>query len=270
MTRRPPRHRLATPRGTAMDSSLNPPAAGALTPPAPDPLAADQESLTALVPLVYRELRAIARRQLGGPAHVRGSEASLATTALVHEAYLKLAADPDRRWRDRSHFLAVAAIAMRQILVDRARARATFKRGGAFRHVTLDEGALVGEDEPEALLALDQALDRLAALAPRLARVVELRFYGGLSEAETADVLGITTRTVQRDWAKARMLLRRALDDGPGGVLDDGPDGTPDETPDETPEGMPGRASSKAPGKAPGWPPGGAPGEASSPAPDGG
>jgi RNA polymerase sigma factor (TIGR02999 family) len=177
----------------------------------PDPRPGDGEALVGLVPLVYRELRAIAHRQLGAPMRARDS-ATLSTTALVNEAYLKLASDPRRSWNDRTHFLALAAVAMRQILVDRARARVTLKRGGAFAHITLDEGALAGDDQPEALLALDEALERLAALAPRLARVVELRFYGGLSEAEIADVLGVTARTVQRDWAKARMLLRRALD----------------------------------------------------------
>ena len=180
--------------------------------PAPDPRADGRESLHALVPLVYRELRAIAHRHLAAPWGARAPGATLATTALVHEAYLKLAHDPDRAWRDRTHFLALAAVAMRQILVDRARARATFKRGGALAHVTLDEGALAGDDRPEALLALDEAIERLATLAPRLARVVELRFYGGLSEEEIADVLDVTVRTVQRDWQKARMLLRRALE----------------------------------------------------------
>ena len=178
------------------------------------PLSDSGESLTGLVPIVYRELRAIAHRHLGVPPHARGRDPTLSTTALVHEAYLKLAADPHRKWHDRTHFLALAAVAMRQILVDRARARATLKRGGAFAHVTLDADAIAGEDRPEALLALDQALDRLASLAPRLARVVELRFYGGLTEDEIAAILGVTTRTVQRDWAKARMLLRRALEDG--------------------------------------------------------
>jgi RNA polymerase sigma factor (TIGR02999 family) len=166
------------------------------------------------VPLVYRELRAIAHRQLGGAMPARGGSATLSPTALVHEAYLKLAGDPRRSWRDRTHFLALAAVAMRHILVDRARARTTLKRGGGLAQVTLDEGALAGEDQPEALLALDEALEQLASLAPRLARVVELRFYGGLSEDEIAEVLGVTTRTVQRDWAKARVLLRRALDGG--------------------------------------------------------
>jgi RNA polymerase sigma factor (TIGR02999 family) len=162
------------------------------------------------MPLVYRELRVIARRHLaigsGGAA-----PPTLATTALVHEAYLKLASAHHPAWRDRSHFLALASRAMRQILVDRARKRATVKRGGAFALVTLDDEALAAEDRPEELLALDEALDRLTAVSPRLGRLVELRFFGGLSEEEIADVLQVTTRTVQRDWAKARMLLRRAL-----------------------------------------------------------
>jgi RNA polymerase sigma factor (TIGR02999 family) len=166
-----------------------------------------RDSLDELVPLVYRELRAIAHRHLAA----RAAGATLTTTGLVHEAYLKLARDRDRVWHDRTHFLALAAVAMRQILVDRARARARLKRGGGFAQVTLDDGALAGDDQPEALLALDEALDRLSTLAPRLARVVELRFYGGLAEEEIADVLGVTVRTVQRDWQKARMLLHRAL-----------------------------------------------------------
>jgi len=195
-----------------MPSPLTHPAEENPHAPAADHRADAHEELSSLVPLVYRELRAIARRRLGAPKGARGAGATLSTTELVNEAYLKLAGDPDRGWSDRSHFLALAAVAMRQILVDRARARATLKRGGHFAQITLDEGALAGDDEPEALLALDEALVQLATLAPRLARVVELRFYGGLTEPEIAEVLGVTARTVQRDWAKARMLLRRALD----------------------------------------------------------
>jgi RNA polymerase sigma factor (TIGR02999 family) len=195
-----------------MTNSLHDQAADAPTSAAPANLPDDGRALDTLVPLVYRELRAIAHRQLGGALPAQGGSATLSPTALVHEAYLKLAGDPRRSWRDRTHFLALAAVAMRHILVDRARARTALKRGGGLAQVTLDEGALAGEDQPEALLALDAALEELASLAPRLARVVELRFYGGLSEGEIAEVLGVTTRTVQRDWAKARMLLRRALD----------------------------------------------------------
>jgi len=168
-------------------------------------------SLDALLPLVYEELRAIAHRHLAARNGDRAGGATLATTALVHEAYLKLAAGAPRTWGDRPHFLAVAAVAMRHILVDRARERVALKRGGARVRVTLEEDALAADAQPQALLEIDDALERLAALSPRLARVVELRFYGGMSEEEIAAALDVTARTVQRDWAKARMLLRRAL-----------------------------------------------------------
>jgi RNA polymerase sigma factor (TIGR02999 family) len=164
-------------------------------------------SLDRLTELAYQELRTIAHRHL--TAH--GGDATLETTALVHEAYLKLANATPGAWRDQAHFRAVASVAMRHILVDRARARATQKHGAAFTPVSLDENTLATDDEPDTLLAIDSALDRLAELSPRLARVVELRFYGGLSERETANELGVTARTVQRDWAKARMLLERML-----------------------------------------------------------
>ena len=174
---------------------------------------APSEALDGLIPAAYRELRAIAHRHLAARQAGAAGGATLATTALVHEAYLKLAANGAAGgvWRDRPHFLAVAAVAMRQILVDRARARAAHKRGGAGAHVTLEEDAVAVADAPEALLEVDDALDQLAALSPRLARVVECRFYGGMTEEEIAAALGVTVRTVQRDWAKARMLLRRAL-----------------------------------------------------------
>lgn len=206
----PPRQAGSVPDAASMKRSLPHPTAGAPVSSAPAPLPAGAATLGGLVPLVYRELRAIAHRQLGRPG-LRDRGATMSTTALVNEAYLKLAAAPDRSWNDRTHFLALAAVAMRQILIDRARARATLKRGGAHAHVTLDEGALAHDDDPEALLALDDALERLAEPAPRLARVVELRFYGGLTDAEIAAVLDVTPRTIQRDWLKARMLLRRAL-----------------------------------------------------------
>jgi RNA polymerase sigma factor (TIGR02999 family) len=167
------------------------------------------ETLGQLVPIVYQELRAIAHRQLGA----RGHGGTLSTTGLVHEAYLKLV-DPSRaHWQDRAHFFALASLAMRQVLVDRARALATQKRGGTQRRITLDEEEIGLEDQPEAMLQLNEALDRLAELEPRLARVVECRFFGGLTEEEVAEALGVTVRTVQRDWAKARMLLRRALEE---------------------------------------------------------
>jgi RNA polymerase sigma factor (TIGR02999 family) len=165
-------------------------------------------SLDQLTELAYHELRTIAHRHLAA----RGSGgATLETTALVHEAYLKLAAGARDAWRDQAHFRASASVAMRHILVDRARARATHKHGGGFTRVTLDDQAIATADDPDTLLAIDGALDQLAALSARLARVVELRFYGGLTEEETATELGVNGRTVQRDWAKARMLLERML-----------------------------------------------------------
>lgn len=147
-----------------------------------------------------------------GRLAARGGGGTLSTTAVVHEAYLKLAGHARAGWRDRGHFLAQASLAMRHVLVDRARERAALKRGGANRHVTLDDEQVGADDQAETMLHLDDALHRLAAFEPRLARVVECRFFGGLTEAETADALGLTVRTVQRDWVKARVLLRRALD----------------------------------------------------------
>ena len=166
------------------------------------------ESLDHLLPLVYQELRAMARRQL----RAQGRGGTLQTTALVHEAYLKLVDQSRAEWKDRAHFLAVASIAMRHILVDRAKARLALKRGGEFRRITLDEQDIGIDDQPDALVQLDEALERLGAVEPRLVRVVECRFFGGLTEEEIAEALGLTVRTVQRDWAKARMMLRRALE----------------------------------------------------------
>jgi RNA polymerase sigma factor (TIGR02999 family) len=166
-----------------------------------------RESLDRLLPLVYAELRAIAHRQLA--ARDRGG--TLQTTALVHEAYLKLIDQSHAQWKDRAHFLALASLAMRHVLVDRAKARLALKRGGEQRRITLDDEAIGADEQPEALLQLDEAMNRLAQVQPRLARVVECRFFGGLTEEEIAEALGVTVRTVQRDWAKARMLLRRAL-----------------------------------------------------------
>jgi RNA polymerase sigma factor (TIGR02999 family) len=182
-----------------------------VTPTTGDDPHAGRSPLDDLVPLVYDELRAIAHRHLMGGRGGGQPDRTLATTALVNEAYLKLAASSNTAWADRPHFLATAALAMRQILVDRARARNSAKRGGGRGNVTLDEQAIALDDEPATLLEIDDALSRLAETAPRLARVVEYRFYGGMSEEEIATVLDVTVRTVQRDWVKARMLLRRAL-----------------------------------------------------------
>ena len=168
-----------------------------------------QVSADRLVPLLYGELRAIAHHHMA----IRGGQGTLQTTALIHEAYLKLVDQSRAGWRDRAHFLALASVAMRHVLVDRAKARLTRKRGGDLRRIPLDEAVVAADDQPEALLQLEEALTRLAEVEPRLARVVECRFFGGLTEEEVAAGLGITTRTVHRDWVKARMLLRRALED---------------------------------------------------------
>ena len=154
----------------------------------------------------YQELREIAHRRLG-----KGGRGTLSTTALVHETYLKLAEQSAATWGDRPHFLALASLAMRYVLVDRARARSTAKRGGVGDHVTFDDELMGADDQAEMVLDLNDALERLAAWDPRLARVVDCRFFGGLTESETAEALSITVRTVQRDWVKARILLRQAL-----------------------------------------------------------
>jgi RNA polymerase sigma factor (TIGR02999 family) len=164
--------------------------------------------LDRLLPDVYRELCAIAHRHLAvGPPG-----ASLVTSELVHEAYLKLAGQDSAWWRDRAHFCALASVAMRHVLVDRAKARTALKRGGTRGAITLDEEVVAVADQAEALLDIHEALEELAVTDGRLARVVECRFFGGMSEEEIAEALGVTVRTVQRDWAKARMLLRRALE----------------------------------------------------------
>jgi RNA polymerase sigma factor (TIGR02999 family) len=166
-----------------------------------------RESLDRLIVTLYDELREIAHRHRAA----RGEVETIATTALVHEAYLKLVDQSSARWNDRAHFLALAAIAMRHILVDRAKARLSVKRGGGQGPVTIDEEMIASTDRPEAMLEIDDALDRLARVDARLARVVECRFFGGMTNEEIAEALGITSRTVERDWTKARMLLRDAL-----------------------------------------------------------
>ena len=165
-----------------------------------------------MVPVLYAELRRAASRQLRRAYHRAASgDASLGTTALVNEAYLKLADRTDPPWRDRTHFMALAALAMRQILIDRARAHARLKRSGAVSDFTLDDDALAHDSSPQRLLEINDAIDRLSALAPRLGRVVEYRFFGGMSDDEIAETLAVTARTVQRDWLKARALLRELL-----------------------------------------------------------
>jgi RNA polymerase sigma factor (TIGR02999 family) len=166
-----------------------------------------QDTLDRLMPEVYEELRIVARRQLSG----REGGGTLSTTGLVHEAYLKLVGQSRIAWRDRSHFFALASVAMRHVLVDRARARLAHKREGGLHRITLDNELIAAPDQPDAMLQLSDAIERLAQVEPRLARVVDCRFFGGMSDADIAEALEVTSRTVQRDWVKARMLLRRAL-----------------------------------------------------------
>jgi len=160
------------------------------------------EAMDRLYSLVYEQLRRMAHRQLRAerPGHTLG------TTGLVHETYLRLVDQTHVEWQDRAHFFAVAARAMRRILVDYARRYRALRRGGGLHRVALTEEAAVAE-RGETLLALDEALERLAALNGRLSQVVECRYFAGFTEEETAEALGVTTRTVQRDWAKARGWL---------------------------------------------------------------
>lgn len=169
----------------------------------------DREAFDRVFPLVYGELRRIADRQLRGER----SNHTLQPTALVNEAYVKLAGSAGMEYQDRVHFVAVAARAMRQILVDHARRRDAAKRGGGRANTTLDgkEIGLGAAGSDVELLALDAALDRLESLDPRIRQVVEFRFFGGLTDGEIAEVLGVTTRTVQRDWVKGRAWLYKEL-----------------------------------------------------------
>lgn len=157
-----------------------------------------------MMPLVYDDLRRIARNRLAG--HRRGQ---LDTTGLVHEAYLRLVDQTEAPWESRAHFFAVAARAMRQIVVDFARRRRASKRGGSKIRVSLEETEIAVGEEAERLVLLDEALDRLAEVGVRMTRVVECRFFAGLTEEETAQALDVSLRTVQRDWKKARAWLKR-------------------------------------------------------------
>lgn len=168
----------------------------------------DRSAMDRLLPLVYEELRQIAHRLL-----LRESTGhTLSTTALVHESYLRLVDQSRVQWADRGHFFAVAATAMRRVLVDYARRHAAAKRGADNRAVPLDAvAATLADERAEELLAVDDALNRLAKLNERLAKVVECRFFGGLTAEETAAALDVTTRTVERDWAKAKGWLYQQL-----------------------------------------------------------
>jgi RNA polymerase sigma factor (TIGR02999 family) len=167
----------------------------------------DASALADVFPLIYDELRRLARQQLQREPDGH----TLSPTALVHEAYMRLIDYSRMEWTGRAHFLAVAATAMRRVLVDHARGHRSMKRGGAARRVSIDDVEIGAEDRAELLLAIDEALDRLAALDARQAQVVECRFFGGMTEEETAEALGIGLRTAKRDWAKAKSWLHREL-----------------------------------------------------------
>ena len=167
-----------------------------------------QEVTPKLIPLVYDELRRLARHymRLESPGH------TLQTTALIHEAYLRLVEQRETTWQNRAHFFAVAAQSMRRILVDHARASQTAKRGGNAEILSLDQEPIAFSQEKSGeLIALDEALTRLADLSPRQSQIIELRFFGGLSVEETAEVLQIAPRTVKRDWRVARAWLHREV-----------------------------------------------------------
>jgi RNA polymerase sigma-70 factor (ECF subfamily) len=166
----------------------------------------DQGALDRLTPLVYDELHRLARRHMRRerPGH------SLQTTALVNEAYLQLVDYERMQWQDRAHFFAVSAQVMRRILVDRAR-RHNLKRGGGLQHVSLDSAAIVAAGGGTDLVALDDAMNALAVISPRKVQVVEMRFFGGLSVEETAEVLKVSAVTVMRDWSSAKAWLYREL-----------------------------------------------------------
>lgn len=174
----------------------------------PQSVEEDRRSLSVLMPDVYAELRRLARLYM---ARERPG-GTLQATALVHEAYVKLKNEKAPRWRNRSHFCAIAAHAMRELLVEKARARGAAKRGGSRLRISLSEADAAVEAEGIDLLALHEALDRLADQDAGLARLVELRFFGGLTVEETATVLERSTATVKRGWSLARAWLRRELE----------------------------------------------------------
>jgi RNA polymerase sigma-70 factor (ECF subfamily) len=167
----------------------------------------DEAALAKLTPLVYRQLRAIARRYMAGErdGHI------LQTTALVHEAYVRLVDCGRVNWQDRAHFFAVSAQLMRRILIDFARSRGYLKRGGDVPHISLEEAPSVSNEPDVNLVALDDALKALAALDERKSKVVELKFFGGLNVEETAEVLRVSSDTVMRDWKLAKIWLLREL-----------------------------------------------------------
>ncbi len=198
---------IPLPSAAAVSQSTRQPQPGQITRLLARARDGDEDALDELFPLVYEILRRISHRQL----RKRAANQSLRTTELVHEAYMKLAPGTDVEWEDRAHFFGVAARAMRQVLMDRARRRSAAKRGGDRTRITLSDRHANFQVRWDQLLALDEALDHLNRLNERLHRVVELRFFGGMMQREIARLLGISTRTVERDWAKARLFLHREL-----------------------------------------------------------
>ena len=170
----------------------------------------DRSALDKLLPLVHSELRRIAQRQMSGerPGH------TLQATALVNEAYLKLAGQQRFDWQNRAHFFAVCAQVMRHILIDHARAGAREKRGGGAVQVSLNDALVVAEDQAAHFLALDEALRELERLDPQKGKIVELRYFGGLSVEEAAEVLNVSPRTVRREWQRAKAWLYRMMTEG--------------------------------------------------------
>ena len=168
----------------------------------------DKAALEELLPLVYNELHRLARQHM---KHERPGN-TLQTSALVNEAYLRLVDQRDVHWQNRAHFFSIAAQLMRRILVDHARRRSYQKRGGDVRRVTLDEALIVSDERAAEVVALDDALNGLAALDQRKSQIVELRFFAGLSIEETAEVLAVSPGTVMRDWTLAKAWLRRAIE----------------------------------------------------------
>lgn len=194
-------------RTTAVGNAPNPPESGhALADALSDP---GDDLLARLTPLVYEQLRAIARR------HRRGErpDLTLSTTDLLHDSYVRLAAGSGLASGDGAHLLAAASVTMRRVLIEHARRHQALKRGGTLQRVSFDEATLAADEVSERLLALEEALTHLAVLDVRLARVVECRYFGGLTEDETACALGVTARTVRRDWVKAKGWLFRELRD---------------------------------------------------------
>jgi RNA polymerase sigma factor (TIGR02999 family) len=167
----------------------------------------DRAALDRLIPLVYEELRRAARRYM----RRERTGHTLQTTALVNEVYMRLIDAENVRWQDRAHFFAISAQLMRRVLVDSARRRQQLKRGGALQQVTLDEALMIASDRDLDLVALDEALNALASLDQRQSQVVEMRFFGGLTEDEIAEVLGVSPRTVRNDWTVAKAWLLREL-----------------------------------------------------------